>query len=372
MRKMILAAILLTIAATAFPQTSPDAASAGLQFSGTLSMNLIDALLSSTAYMDTVDGLSYLQLNPSLKDGPFGFDSALAVGPGNSVNLRYAYGYADLLSGKIHVAVGKFIDPDTFALNSFFVGGADGPGSFGNPSLVNANGNVGNGINGIQLKLSPVKYLVLGGVLPYSGSDTVNTSLKRTAWDVSYTVEKLAQFVVGYTLGHTGVADLGTPINNVDQNKLYLISNLLVSDSLVAGARYELDHDVSKWQVISHNAYVTLGDKLGDFSLGADAGLYLPRGGSAGWEVLGVTSYTVKSILPLVDFQPSVTVSYVSGSYQESPYQSLSFNPQLRFLLGKSQHELAIGLTATYNLDQPFQVGKPVLCQLNVLMQVYF
>jgi hypothetical protein len=368
MKKRVLVSLFLPIAAAVFAQASSDMGTGGVQFSGTLSMNLIDNFYNSTANTDSVDGLSYLQLNPTLKEGPYGFDSELAVGPGSTVNLRYAYGYADFLNGRIHTSIGKFVDPDTFALNSFFVGGSDGPGSFGNPSLVNAAGNTGNGINGVELKLSPTKNLIFGYVLPYNNSDIVDTSLKRSTLDASYTVEKVVQVVLGYSQSHTGVADLATLINNLNQNKLYAIANILVSENLVAGARYELDHDVSDWQVISNNAYFTLGDKLGDFSIGGDVGLYFPAGGSTGYEILGATSYTLRSILPTVDLQPYMTVSYVSGAYQESPYTSISFNPQLRLLLGKSQHELAVGYTVTYDLDH----RQVVASQLNILMQVYF
>src|SRR5271157_4423329 len=368
MKKLALVSVFLPIAAVVFAQASSGMGTGGVQFSGTLSMNLINNFSNNTASIDDVNGLSYLQLNPSLKDGPFGFDSELAVGPGSSVDLRYAYGYADFLNGRIHTSVGKFVDPDTFALNSFFVGGSDGIGSFGNPSLVNAQGSTGNGVDGVELKVSPMKDLILGYVLPYNEADTVDTSLKRSSLDASYTVEKVVQVVLGYSLGHTGAADLATPINNVNQNKLYTTMNILVSDSLVAGARYELDHDVTNWQVISDNAYLTLGGKLGDFSIGGDVGLYFPAGGSTGYEILGTTTYTLKSILPSVDLEPVLYVSYVSGAYQESPYPSIDFNPQLRLLLGKSQHELAVGYTITYNLaNQQVTVN-----QLNILMQVYF
>jgi hypothetical protein len=371
MKKLALLAALLPIATAAFPQASSATGSGAVQFSGTLSMNLINNFLTSTADLDGVNGLSYLQLNPSVRDGPFGFDSELAVGPGNSVDLRYAYGYADFWNGRIHVSIGKFVDPDTFALKSFFVGGSDGAGSFGNPSLMNAKGSTGDGVDGGQLKLSPIKNLVFGFVLPYNNSgptDTVDTSLKKASIDASFTLEKLMQLVAGYALGQTGVADLATQISNVDQNKLYALVNVLVSESLVAGARYELDHDVATWRVISNNAYLTLGGTLGDFSIGGDVGLYFPPGGSAGYEILGTTSYTLKSIFPTVDLEPVLLVSYVSSDYQESSHTSINFNPQLRLLLGKSQHQLAAGYSITYDLDS-HQVA---LSQLNILMQVFF
>ncbi len=378
MKKLVLVFLSLPIAASVFAQAASDTGTGGVQFSGTLSMNFIDNFLNNTANPDSVNGLSYLQLNPSLKEGPYGFDSEFAVGPGGSEDLRYAYGYADFLNGRIHTSIGKFVDPDTFALNSFFVGGSDGPGSFGNPNLVNAAGSTGEGINGVQLKVSPTKSLILGYILPYNNvtnsagntvpGDLVDTSIKESKLDASYTVEKVVQVILGYTLSHTGVADLATPINILNQNKFYATANILVSENLVAGARYELDHDVSTWRVISNNGYLTLGNKFGDFSIGGDVGLYFPFGSAAGYEILGLTSYTLKQILPTVDLEPYLTVSYVSGTYQESPYPSISFNPQLRLLLGKSQHEIAAGYTLTYDLANK----QVVLNQLNILMQVYF
>ena len=282
MRKILVLSLFLPVAAAAYPQ---DLAGGGLQFSGVLSMNFIYDFHSSTASTDTLNGLSYLQLNPSLKEGPFGFDSEIAFGPGGSWAFKYGYGYADLLNSRIHVSIGKFVDPDTFALNSFYVGGSDGPGSYGNPSIVNAQGSTGNGVNGIELKVSPEKNLVFGLGVPYQfQEDTVDSSLKRIFGAVSYTAEKLVQLVFGYAQGHTGVADLATPVNNLNQNKLYTIANVLVFDSFVLGGRYELDHDVSNWTVISHDAYFTVGGKLEDFSIGGDIGLYFPRGGPAGFE----------------------------------------------------------------------------------------
>jgi hypothetical protein len=374
-RKLMLAALFMAVAAGVFAQSSSDTApegggAGGVQFSGVLSANFIDDFNSSTAYFDNGGGLSYLLMNAALKDGPFGFDSQILYGPGAAFQFKYGYGHANFWNERIYIAIGRFVDPDTFALNSFFVGGSDGAGSYGNPSVANRNGGTGFGVNGIELKLSPLKDLVFGFVLPYQGTaeGTVDTSLKAALMAASYTVEKVVQLVLGYSEHHIGVADLATPIFNLDQNKLYAIANILVSDDLVMGARYELDHDVSKWQVISHNAYVTLGGKLGDFSIGGDAGFYFPQGGSMGFEVLGSTSYTLRSVLPSVDLQPFVSVSYVSSAYQESPNASINVNPQLRLLLGKSQHEIALGYTVTYDLDHRLVA----VDQLNILMQVYF
>jgi hypothetical protein len=367
MKKILVLSLFLPIAAAVYAQ---DLGGSGLQFSGVLSMNFIDDFYSSTASTDTLNGLSYLQLNPSLKEGPFGFDSELSFGPGGSWAFKYGYGYADLWNGRFHVAIGKFVDPDTFALTSFYAGGPDGPGSYGNASVVNAQGGTGYGINGIELKVSPQKNLVFGLGVPYqSQADTVDTSLKRIFGAVSYTAENLVQLVIGYTQGHTGVADLASPINNLNQNKAYLIANVLVSDTLVLGGRYELDHDVSSWTVISNNAYLTAGAKLQDFSIGGDVGLYLPRGASAGFEVLGSTTYTLKSIFTSVDLQPYLAVSYVSSTYQESTFNAVTINPQLRLLLGKSQHEIAVGYTVTIDTAHPLQ---PPVDQMNILMQVYF
>lgn len=84
MKKLVLVSLFLPIAAAVFAQASADTGTGGVQFSGVLSMNFIDDFYSRTASTDTVNGLSYLQLNPSLKDGPFGFDSEIAIGPGNA------------------------------------------------------------------------------------------------------------------------------------------------------------------------------------------------------------------------------------------------------------------------------------------------
>ena len=375
MKELVLCAVLVFIATVAFAQASSDAAltaggAGGVQFSGVLSANLINDFNSSQAYFDSLAGLTYLQLNASLKEGPFGFDSQIMYGPGGVFQMKYGYGYADFWNGRIHASIGRWVDPDTFALNSFFVGGSDGAGSYGNPSVANQKGGVGFGISGIELKLSPMKDLVFGFVLPYQGvpEDTVDTSLKSADMAASYTIEKVVQLVAGYTQHHVGVADLPTPISNLYQNKLFTTANVLVSEKLVLGARYELDHDVSTWQVISNNAYFTVGGKLEDFSVGGDVGLYAPRGGSAGFEVLGTTSYTLHSILAGVDLEPVLSVSYMSGTYQESTASTITLNPQLRLLLGKSQHEIAVGYTVTIDTDRRQSVHD----QLNILTQFYF
>lgn len=375
MKELVLIAVLALIAAGLFAQASSDAALAeggagGVQFSGVLSANLINDFNSSQAYFDSAAGLTYLQLNATLKEGPFGFDSQISYGPGGVFQMKYAYGHADFWNSRIYTAIGRWVDPDTFALNSFFVGGSDGAGSYGNPSVPNLKGTVGFGISGIELKLSPTKDLVFGFVLPYQGvpEDTVDTSLREADVAGSYTIEKVVQLVLGYTQHHIGVADLPTPISNLYQNKLFTTANVLVSDKLVLGARYELDHDVSTWQVISNNAYFTVGGKLENFSIGGDVGLYAPRGGSAGFEVLGTTTYTLSSILAGVDLEPVLSVSYVSSTYQESTASTINFNPQLRLLLGKSQHEIEVGYTITVDTHQ----RKVILDQLNILTQFYF
>ena len=350
----------------------------GVQFSGVLSANLINDFNSNTASIDTVSGLSYLQLNTTLKDGPYGFDSQILTGPGNSTSVKYMYGYAGFANSAFYVALGKWVDPSTFALISFFQGGADGPGSYGNPSVTNKAGVTGEGITGIEIKVSPLKDLVFGFLFPYENDNMIDTLLRRISGAASYTVEKLVQVVVGYGQAHIGVADLAVPINNVGQNKLYALANLLISDDLTLGARYELDHylagstlsapDPSTWHVISQNGYLTLGEKFGDFSVGGDLGIYLPVSGSAGFEVLGTSTYTFKSIGPDIDLQPYISVTYTSSTYQESTANTVSVNPQLRLLLGKSQHELAVGYTLTYDLDH----RSALVDQLNFLVQVYF
>jgi hypothetical protein len=383
MKHLYLVCLIAASTAGGFGQAaSGDLGGGGVQFSGLLSANLINDFGSSTAYFDNGGGLSYLQLDASLKDGPYGFDSEILFGPGAVYQFKYMYGYANFANGRVYLAAGRWVDPSTFALISYFQGGADGPGSYGNPSVSNKNGGVGFGVDGFELKLSPVKDLVFGFLLPYQSppndTDTVNTSLRRLSGAASYTLEKLVQVVVGYGQGHTGVADLAVPINIVGQNKLYALANVLVSDDLTLGARYELDHfmagssltlpDVSEWHVISHNGYFTLGGKLGDFSLGGDVGVFFPVPGPAGFEVLTAASYTLHAIATGVDLQPYAAVSYFSSSYQGNTVNSFTINPQLRLLLGKSQHELAVGYTLTYDLDHRLAT----LDQLNFLIQVYF
>jgi hypothetical protein len=77
---------------------------------------------------------------------------------------------------------------------------------------------------------------------------------------------------------------------------------------------------------------------------------------------------TFKGIGPDIDLQPNISVTYSSSAYQGSTANTISINPQLRLLLGKSQHELAIGYTLTYDLDQ----RSATVDQLNFLIQVYY
>lgn|GEM_PF-4178955 len=71
----------------------------------------------------------------------------------------------------------------------------------------------------------------------------------------------------------------------------------------------------------------------------------------------------MSSILAGVDLEPVLSVSYVSGSYQESTASTININPQLRLLLGKSQHEIEVGYSVTYDMDH----RQFVLDQLNIL-----
>jgi hypothetical protein len=379
MKYLFMACVVAASAVGGFGQSaSGDLGAGSVQFSGILSGNLINDFNSSTASIDTVSGLSYLQMNTALKDGPYGLDSQILTGPGSNISVKYMYGYAGFGNGALYLALGKWVDPGTFALTSFYQGGADGPGSYGNPSVTNKSGVTGDGISGIEIKVSPLKDLVLGMLIPYADDDTVNTSLRRISGAASYTLEKLVQVVIGYGQGHTGVADLAVPINNAGQNKIYALANLLVSDDLTLGARYELDHylagsvpaapNLSAWRVISHNGYFTLGGKVGDFSVGGDIGLFAPVSAPAGFEVLGTSTWTFKDAGPNIDLQPNVSVTFTSSAYQESTANTVTVNPQLRLLLGKSQHELAVGYTLTYDLDHRVAI----VDQLNFLIQVYF
>jgi hypothetical protein len=58
-------------------------------------------------------------------------------------------------------------------------------------------------------------------------------------------------------------------------------------------------------------------------------------------------------------------VSYTNGFTNDNFF---TVNPQLKFLLGKSQHELELGYTLTYDLN----AGQIILDQFNVMMQIYF
>ena len=81
---------------------------------------MIDDFLSNTAYSDNNNGYTYLQLDGSFRDGPFGLESQLQFGPspGASVSnlyIHYGYGYATLLGGVVYVAVGRVVDLNTSA-----------------------------------------------------------------------------------------------------------------------------------------------------------------------------------------------------------------------------------------------------------------
>ncbi|MGA2615936.1 MAG: hypothetical protein ABSG38_21050 [Spirochaetia bacterium] len=368
-------------------------AGGGIQFSGVLSANVVDDFYSNTAYSDNNNGLTYLQLNGSFKDGPFGLESQIQFGPApansgvSNMYVHYAYGYATL-GGLVYLAVGRVVDLSTFGLNSYYQTGPNGPGVYGN--TVGKTGLSGFGFDGLELRITPVANLVLGIVTPYNiaGYPIVNSTLKNTRFIASYTFPKTVQVVVGYQQHQVGVADyvvapspLVDPNTVVNENKVYALANLLVSENLVAGIRYELDHDVSSVKVLSNNAYATLGGKIGNFSVGGDAGVFIPASGSAGLEILGAASYTFPSILPSVDLQPYVQAGFFSSGYPmvtDLPGVSyangfnnnnyVTINPQLKLLLGKSQHELVLGYSLTYDLA----TAQVVLDQLNLMMQIYF
>lgn len=368
----------------------------GIQFGGVLSANLIDDFNSNTAYADNNAGYTYFQLNGSFKDGPFGLESQLQFGPVpvnnptgiSNLYFHYGYGYANLPGGGIYLAVGRIIDISTFGLNSYYQLGPNGPGVYG--SAVARTGLSGFGIDGLELRLTPVENLVFGIVMPYniSGLPIVNSTLKGTRFVASYTFPKLVQLVLGYQQRLIGVADYLQPPSTVvdpntllNKNKLYVLANLLMSEDLTAGLRDELDHDVSTSKILSNNVYATLGAKIGNFSIGADAGISIPTSGSAGMEVLGLTSYTFPGVLPSVDLQPYIQAGYFTADYPMVTDLTgvtyvngfdidnyIIFNPQLKLLLGKSQHELVLGYTLTYDLN----TAQVILNQLNLMMQIYF
>ena len=162
-------------------------------------------------------------------------------------------------------------------------------------------------------------------MIPYNinlGFPIVNSTLKNTRCVASYTFPKVVQIVLGYQQHLAGVADyivapspLVGPHTVVNRNKLYALANLLVSEKLTAGLRYELDRDVSDVEVISNNAYATLGWKIGNLSIGADIGVYVRPSGSASVEVLGAALYMFPSVVPSVDLQPYVQVGFFSRGY---------------------------------------------------------
>ena len=379
----------------------------GIQFSGILSANFIDDFNSNTAYFDNNGGYTYIQLDGSLKEGAFGLDSQLQFGPSgtvagvtqvNTLFFHYGYGYANFFDGGLYLAVGRFVDMASFGLNSYFQQGPDGPGVYG--GLPGKAGSTGFGVNGIELRTTPLQGLLLGLVLPYNIDPfpIVKNTLLGVKLNVSYTVEKTIQFVVGYQQHQIGVSDYVSTSNAFGdintlayRNKLFALANLLVSEDLVAGARWELDHDVSAVQVISNNAYITLGGKIGSFSIGGDAGFYYPPGGTPGFEVLAATSYTFKNIGPSIDLQPYLAAGFFNSNYPVVSFEYgvaapdlnsatppsayilnganyINVNPQLKLLLGRSQHELVLGYSITFDLDHMVIAFD----QVNLMMQVYF
>lgn len=366
MKRTVILLILVQLPIAVFAQLGQ----AGIQFSGVLSANVIDDFQSNTAYSDNNNGYTYLQLNGSFKDGPFGMESQLQFGPSpgttstvSNLYVHYGYGHATLLGGALYLAVGRVVDLNTFGLSSWYQQSPNGPGVYG--AAVGKVGSSGFGVDGVQLKIVPGANVVLGVVMPYNinPSPIVDSTIKGIKVTGSYTIPKTVQFVLGYQQHVIGVADYVVPASPtvdpntvVNKNKLYGLANLLISENLTAGIRYELDHDIAAAEIISHNIYATVGGKIGNFSLGADSGLYIPPSGSAGLELLGAAWYTFPSVLPSVDVQPYVQAGYFTSGY---PLVSdligvsytngfdidnyLYFNPELKLLLGKSQHELVFG-----------------------------
>ena len=388
MKKAIVVLTLVGASVLGFAQGSPG----GIQFSGVLSANVIDDFNNNTAYLDNNNGYTYISLDGSFKDGPYGFESQLQFGPSPSSTIsnlyvKGLYGYAGFRQSAVYIAVGRVFDLSTFGLNSYYQTGPNGPGVYG--SVVGKLGNSGFGIDGFELKVTPITNLVFGIILPYNitSSALVDNSLEGMRFTASYTIPKIIQLVLGYQEHLIGVADYLTPSSGTDpndvegKNKFYALANVLVNENLTAGARYELDHDISSGQVISHNIYLTIGGKIDNFSIGADSGFYIPPGGSAGLEILGSFYYTVPSILPNVDLQPYVQIGYFTSTYpmvsdllgatytngfNDSNY--IFFSPQLKLLLGKSQHELVLGYSLSYDKDK----REAILSQLNVMIQLYF
>jgi hypothetical protein len=376
-------AVVFLLLASVIPVFAQASSGEGIQFSGTFSANAILDYRAGTVSMDNNAGNSFLQLDASYRESAYGFDSQLQFGPspGTGVSnflFKYGYAYAFMLKKAAYFALGRFNDLATFGLVSYYQSGGDGPGVYGSKETTAGSGF---GVDGMEVRVNPVKDLVLGIVVPFPevASNLLNASLGSTQAMVSYTWEKTLQVVGGYELHVTGVADMVTPplatFTALNHNKLYALANLLVSDTLVAGARWELDHNVATLDVISNNGYLTLGGTFGDFSVGGDAGLYFPVEGKGGLELLGSSSYIFRSIGPGLDFQPYLSVSYFSSAYpavypepSTSTSENMIFNPQLRLLLGKSQHQLTLGYTLTYDFAQKLVS----LNQVNVMMQIYF
>ena len=101
MRRAALVLLLVLAAALGFAQIP----GGGVQLGGVLSANLIDDFLTNTAYSDSNNGFTYLQLNESFKDGPFGLECRrpLDVRPRQLlVNHGVARGDPRCLQGAFH------------------------------------------------------------------------------------------------------------------------------------------------------------------------------------------------------------------------------------------------------------------------------
>jgi hypothetical protein len=390
MRHLPLIFLLAVTSASGFAQGT-----GGIQFSGALAANLIDDFNANQAYIDSNAGNTYLQLNATLREGPFGFDSQVQIGPsGNAgsptqtqnVFYHYGYGYANFFGNSLYIAIGRLVDVDSFGLSSAYLQSTDGPGVYGNaPGKL---GSTGFGFNGGEIRVTPVPGLLIGVLVPYQVDPfpIVNSTLRGTKMEISYTVQKAAQVVVGYQQHVIGVADYVIPSAGIDpnsvlgENKLFALVNLLVSEDIVAGARYELDHNLSPLTLYGNNAYITLGAKLGDAWLGVDGGLFAPSDATPGFEVLATAYYTVHLVPQSVDFQPAISAGFFNSNYPVVTFESgvtttgrngdnrIIVNPELKLLLGKSQHELVLGYTLTMDLD----TGSILLNQLNVLAEFFF
>ncbi|MGA2481070.1 MAG: hypothetical protein ABSG63_20190, partial [Spirochaetia bacterium] len=200
MKRCGIALLLIACPLLAFAQMM---AGEGIQFSGTFSANLIDDIQAGTAYADNNSGNTFLQLNAALREGTYGFEAQMQFGPApatggvNNFYFKYGYGYGYFLKSALYAAVGRFMDLSSFGLNSYYQGGGDGPGVFGNHATTAGSGF---GVDGLELRIAPASGLLLGLVIPYQETavNLLNGSLGASQLMAGYTLEKTLQVVAGY------------------------------------------------------------------------------------------------------------------------------------------------------------------------------